>query len=522
MKKFIQTHPIEILFSILFLTIAAILNLQFLEGANINRAITGHDEYLTVREVYSILNPLSWKHFILAIIGGDILYYGRVVFYTDALLAFIPFKIWGLEGMVYAIRMTHSLWLLLGLLILNATFLKNKLYKFLFLFGSFGLYYTLYFIQMPKPEPLQLVFLALFVRAFVKREYQFGLHFIWLGLAFAAKVNALVILPFMFLIPLVQYWNRGIKSNILQGLKAFVAFFTGFFIGMPCLLLSPIQPVYLQTYLKRTFFGAEKSYDEASLTAIDWIKSGLGGSYFGNSWGGFVIVILILAILVFLGLKFLQTKKMSIPLLLLGMGMVLMGFIFVMTKRLWPHYLWTGYILVWLGLLVFLSTQTLQLIKGGILALTVVFFSTSAYAFYSSGLPSYLNHETNASDEIVASQKLYRYLESTYKGKSIGLDGTVWYPYRHFVLSKPYHPFASERPLICETCITWYLDQPMEIWKEDIVIFKKRHPQDYRKSLKSNYTPANWEEIEATFNKETKTNFQLDTIIGNNWVYKRN
>lgn len=521
MKKFIQSHPIEILFSILFLTIAAILNLQFLEGANINRTITGHDEYLTVREVYSILNPLSWKHFILAIIGGDILYYGRVVFYTDAFFAYIPYKIWGIEGMVYAIRMTHSLWLLLGLLILNAAFLKQNLYKFLFLFGSFGLYYTLYFIQMPKPEPLQLVFLALFVRGFVKREYQFGLHFIWLGLAFAAKVNALVIIPFMFLIPVIHYWNKGIKNNFIKSVKGIAYFFTGFFIGIPCLLLSPIQPVYLQTYLKKTIFGAEKSYDDASLTVIDWIRVGLGGSYLGNNWGGFVMVILILILLVFLGLKLLQTNKMSIPFLLLGMGMILMGFIFVMTKRLWPHYLWTGYIFVWLGLLVFLSNQTLQLIKVGILALIVVFFSTSSYAFYTSGLPSYLNHETKAANEIQASNKLYQYIESTYKGKSIGLDGTVWYPYCHFVLSEPYHPFASERPVICETCIKWHPDQPMEIWTEDIVIFNLRHPKNYRKIETNNYTPTNWEEIEARFYNETVTNFQLDTIIGNNWVYKR-
>jgi hypothetical protein len=325
----------------------------------------------------------------------------------------------------------------------------------------------------------------------------------------------------MFLIPIIHYWNKGIKKNIRQSIKGFVSFFTGFFIGMPCLLLSPIQPVYFQTYLKRTFFGAEKSYDDASLTVFDWIRAGLGGSYFGNNWSGFVMIILILVILAFLGLKFLQTKKMNIPLLLLGIGMVFMGFIFVMTKRLWPHYLWTGYIFVWLGLLVFLSTQTLQLIKGGILALIVVFFSTSAFAFYTSGLPSYLNHETKASKEIMASQKLYRYLESTYKGKSIGLDGTVWYPYRHFVLSKPYHPFASKRSVICETCITWYLDQPMEIWKEDVVVFNFRHPQNFRNSKKNNYTPPKWEEIEEKFHKETEMNFQLDTIIGNNWVYKR-
>ena len=110
-----------------------------MEGANINQSIAGHDEYLTVREVYSIINPLSWKHFILAIIGGDIMFYGRVMFYTDALFAYLPFKLFGLDGMVYAIRMTHSLWILISFLILNNLFIKTKWNQFLFLFAHLSL-----------------------------------------------------------------------------------------------------------------------------------------------------------------------------------------------------------------------------------------------------------------------------------------------------------------------------------------------------------------------------------------------
>jgi hypothetical protein len=61
----------------------------------------------------------------------------------------------------------------------------------------------------------------------------------------------------------------------------------------------------------------------------------------------------------------------------------------------------------------------------------------------------------------------------------------------------------------------------MKIWTEDVVIFNLRHPLNYKNSKKNNYTPKNWEEIEERFYKETEENYQLDTVIGNNWVYKR-
>jgi hypothetical protein len=521
MKKFIQSHPIEILFSILFLTLAAILNLQFLDGANINQSITGHDEYLTVQEVYSILSPLSWKHFILAIIGGDIMYYGRVVFYTDALFAYIPYKIWGLEGMVYAIRMTHSIWILVGLLILNTTFLKEKLYKFFFLFGSFGLYYTLYFIQMPKPEPLQLVFLALFLRGFIKREYQFGLSFIWLGLAFATKVNVLVVLPLLFAIPIVQNLKKVLKPLMKQIAKGLAWFLTGFFVGIPCLLLSPIMPIYLKTYLSKTIFGSEKSYDDASLTAIDWIRSGLGGSYLGNNWLGFVFLFVILGLFTLLILRYVQVKKINSNLLLIGIGLVFTLFIAFITKRLWPHYLWTAYIFLWLGLLIFAHSEIKKVLKMGAFGFILLFFSTSAFSFYSTTLPNYIITESKTQKEINISKGLYAYIESEYKNKKIGLDGTVWYPYKYFVAAKPYHPFSSQRPKICNTCITWHPDQPMEIWENEIVVFNQRFPPYYLTEEETNNTPVNWEEILKEFNIQTQTYFQLDTVIGSNRVYKR-
>jgi hypothetical protein len=525
MKKFIQSHPIEILFSILFLTLAAILNLQFLDGANINQSIAGHDEYLTVREVYSILNPLSWKHFILAIIGGDIMYYGRVMFYTDALFAYVPFKIWGLDGMVYAIRMTHSLWILISFLILNNLFIKTKLNQFLFLFGSAGVMYSIYFIQMPKPEPLQLFFIAMFLRGMFKNNYIFDRYYFWLGLALAIKINVLLLLPLLFLLPLFIHKSLGFKENLQKGFKALIWFFVGFFVGIPCLLLTPIQPVYLKTYLHETVFGTTKSYDDSSLGFIKWLESGLGGNYLGSHFLAYVFVFLAFALTIYTAFNYLKNKdKKDLQIVVISaMGLILMLSVMVLTKRLWPHYLWTGFVLIWLSFNIFSELSINGIYKKISIGLLIVFFGFSALSFYTKILPTIFNRY-NSKEMLITrleSAQLYQYLESSFQGKEIGIDGSVFYPYRHFIHSSPYHPFASERPKTASTIIKLFSDQPELIWTCEVVVFKDSYPP-LLNSSKNSLNTAKVKELNSAFEIQTKTNFVLDTIIGKNFIYRKN
>ncbi|MCC6818430.1 MAG: hypothetical protein IT245_06040, partial [Bacteroidia bacterium] len=181
--KIITKYPFEFFFTLAFIILACVLNIQFLDGSNINDSIGGHDEYIAVKEVYSILHPASFKHFFMAIISGNALYYGRVMFYLDAVVAWIPDMIWGVKGMVLAIRMFHSVLIISSLLILAFTFLEKPVLRWLFLVGSCCLYYSLYFVMMPKPEPLQLLFIAWFLFEFKKSNWNFGKHFILIGLA---------------------------------------------------------------------------------------------------------------------------------------------------------------------------------------------------------------------------------------------------------------------------------------------------------------------------------------------------
>ena len=119
------------------------------------------------------------------------------------------------------------------------------------------------------------------------------------------------------------------------------------------------------------------------------------------------------------------------------------------------------------------------------------------------------------------SAQLYKYLESKYKNIEIGIDGSVFYPYRHFIHSSPYHPFASESPRTASTIIKLYADQPELIWTSQVVVFKDSYPP-LLNSSESLYNSAKVKELNSAFENQTKTNFVLDTTIGNNFVYRRN
>ena len=524
LKKIVLNNSIELIFSLIFITVACVINLQFIDGANINRHITGHDEYLTVREVYSIFEPLTFKHFILAIISGDIIYYGRVMFYIDALFSWIPYKIWGLEGMVYSIRTIHSISILIALLILNTTFIKGKIYNFLFLFGCLGLHFTWYFIQMPKPEPFQLLFLAIFLRYYLKNYFNFGAYYIWLGLAFAAKFNIIVLLPVIFLLPLFVHWPLKISIFTKSIFKSFTWFISGFFIGIPCLLLSPLQPMFLKSYILKTFLGSKKIYDNINLTFFDWMKEGLAYSYLNSSMLAYMFLTICFILMGYLVFLLVKSKKVESSLIVLVFGLILTMLIMLTTKRLWPHYLWTGYVFLWLGLISFTNYLSSRWYKNLYLSVIFIFFSVSIFGFFKNSFYAFWNAENNKEEliEKKSGDELYTYIEKKYKGKNIGLDGTVFYPYKYYVLSKLYHPFSSERPIVCETCVSWHGDNPIEIWENnDLVIFNKRNPLKYDSKNKDNYTPNNMSEIIDKFKVETSSNFKLDTIIGPNWLYRK-
>ncbi|MBU6325413.1 MAG: hypothetical protein KJS92_07985 [Bacteroidetes bacterium] len=527
----------ELLFGGIFLLFAFRLNLQFLDGANINHFIAGHDEYLTIREVYSILEPASIKHWFLAVIGGDILYYGRVVFYSDALIAWLPYKIWGISGLVMAVRMARAIWILLALIVLGRTFIRKTGMRVFWYWGAGALLYTLYFTAMPKPEPIQLLFLALFFRGWATEgSPRFGKHYFWLGLAFAAKFNILTTLPFLFALPLLGFSPFKDFGWIKQALRSFAFFMGGFFAGIPCLLLSPVKPIYLQTYLRKTFLGTERYYDNQQLGFSQWMQQGLGQEYLFANWAAYLFLALLIWVIADGTLKALKDRKPDISWVIGITGFILLMSIMFMSKRLWPHYLWTGYILSWFALIRYAAEHWNTGTFRRYSVMPFVFFGCllPAYGFFGGTVPAYLHRADlpEMKQESASADALYEYLNKNYAKANIGVDWSIKYPYSYYLKAFPYQENSTGKGGN-ENRIKWYSDHIEEIWdNNDVVVFRKNYPPALLKRPAVAGAPVSHDSLYRIFIRKTTPTvpatghsntgiFYLDTVIQGNYVFRK-
>ncbi len=442
MKKWlneIKSNPVFYTIVLGALVFSMFNNTFFLDGSNIHREFSAHDEYLTVREVYAILNPLSWKHFIMAVISGSMLYYGRIMYNIDAVVAWIPFLIWGIKGMVYSIRMVHVIFALAGLILLAKTFIKNKIGQILFLSISLLFYFTLYFFTVPKPEPTQLFFLAWFLFLFKKSEYKYGIHFILLGISYGIKFNVLTLLPFLFILPI---WHHGI--DIKSALKSVAWFVTGIFVAIPCLILSPIKPKFFETYIADTF-GSAKHYDDvASVGFTDWFHP-IWTEYYNGGIGFALLFILLLVLVLFHSKEFIKKSLANNDTLVpIFIGLFLILPVFITTKRLWPHYLWTGQLFLLLGVCAWNPARK-----------RFYFFQTATLAFLLLGVfmadykftKGLFSRESEKRDEKKWALNSIDYIYAKMGKATILSDVSVYYPFAEFLKTRRFHPFAGPYPV---------------------------------------------------------------------------
>jgi hypothetical protein len=516
MKTDLKKYLPELIFAIPFIALSVVLNSQFLDGSNINTIIAGHDEYIAVKEIYSILEPASLKHWFMAIISGNALYYGRILFYFDALIAAIPYWLFGIKGMVFTVRLLHASILLLAVIVLSRTFLEKSFHRLLFLIGSSALYYSLYFVMMPKPEPHQLLCLAWFLNRFKKNDWHFTWHFIFLGIAYGLKFNILLLLPLFFIVPLLKVGFNNSRTILLPGIKAFGFFIIGILIAVPCLILTPIKPVFLKAYLHETFGGTEKLYDNASLGVYDWLTQGLGGAYLGWTVMAVPFVLFVTYQIVISVKRDLKQKNYAISIVLLS-GAILTAVIMLKTKRLWPHYLWTGYVLMLLGTIASVSRSEGKRIKTFQWTFLSIFLGVSFYFFLVRELPLFLNlsNRNEISTAHQWSQQAINYVKKKYPSCRVGTDGSVLYPFEDFVGVDLYHPFAGKLEDRAKTRFYWYTDFPEKIWEENnqVLIFYKRNPKTMY-IMHPNVYVGRHDELYQLYLKNVGVNYELDTSFG--------
>jgi len=406
-----------------FVVIAAFINSVGLVGYHGgSNPFAAFDELYSVGEVYHILNAQGIKSFILSIIAGNGYIYGRFIYICDALLAFIPYHLFGLKGLVFSIRMAHAIYLIIGFHLINR-FINTevglaRLFT-LVLFFSFPV--TTYFVGMPKPEPMQFLLIGLF---FNYRKHTWS--WLLLGLALGSKISIAFACIFLVGLLLYQIYKKTLSFKKLLSISAYGL--AGLFIALPSIPIGIFNP-HFRKGLINIVSTASKPYDDPSITISDWIIK-LFDYYYTLPFAiSFILVSLILVSAIW------TAKMKSNYRVYLIFAYLCIIPIMLFTKRLWGHYLFLGLALMlpfvfhWL-----LSQHLFKKYKIAIAATILLLFSLNLKPVYDN-VRSAIERNSSASYKEGKKTTLdaLAYCYRTYPTKSTGIDIKLYYQFEWFI-----------------------------------------------------------------------------------------
>ena len=121
------------------------------------------DEQSLYVGVEKILSSENIQSFLFSVFDGNAHHYGRVFWNINAIIGFFPEHFFGSPGLIFSGRTSGVLFLSLSFFFLSITFLKKWFFRLLTFFVLINAPFSSYFMTMPKPEPVQMFFLALFL-----------------------------------------------------------------------------------------------------------------------------------------------------------------------------------------------------------------------------------------------------------------------------------------------------------------------------------------------------------------------
>jgi hypothetical protein len=202
------------------------------------------DEQITFYPVAKILNPSGLDEFLWLISDGADYRYGRILWNAIALIAAIPAELFGIAGQIVAARELGTVLLLSSYVLLVFGFIKTPSLRFFALLILILLPYNSYYMSMPKPEPLMVFTISLFLYLNSKNFFSPGSpSWILVGIAFGAKIS--FIIPAMILFLASAIHGHLTKKYALSSYLASILFILlGFVIANPYFL----QPVFFLSY----------------------------------------------------------------------------------------------------------------------------------------------------------------------------------------------------------------------------------------------------------------------------------
>jgi len=415
LNRFKSIVPIFLCLSFLFV----FFYLTFIANSDLSlgRFALDMDERITFDGVRNILHPNGIIEFMKSIIFGD-QRYGRSLWISLSIFSYAPERLCGEHCQIIASRMCQVFLIFSVWLIFAFGILRNWYTRLLLAILIMSMPYSDYYFSTPKPEPLQLFFLAIFCFFYFKAKLAFGRFWIFAGLAFGTKISTLPVLFVLGMFSLFASYKLGMHDNTRRSiLNSFFSFLTGLAIAVPILIIpsflivgyyffckkiinklnihlyfilsikaffiifiSFLSKNFLKVWLASTFFNMSHGSDQKHINFFSWI------SYYFEKWlvADYVINILFfILICIFLFLfaaHFLNSKKRNFsPNYLAGFSILLSGLvlnfsIFMGVHRLWGFYLYPGSILFFSGLIILIDILINEKLHKSMVTLSLIIY----------------------------------------------------------------------------------------------------------------------------------------------------
>tara|TARA_B100001250_G_scaffold374783_1_gene361841 strand:- start:668 stop:2434 length:1767 start_codon:yes stop_codon:yes gene_type:complete len=378
--------------------ITGIANFDLIEG----RFVLFMDEGILFDGIKRMFNHDGIKQLFFLIIDGGDNRYGKLFWNINALIALIPQILFGEQGLIFTLRMSSVFFLTSSFIIFSITFTKNWFFRIITLVSLLNLPFTSYYMSMPKPEPLQLFFLSLFL--YFYKYYNCNnskVFWVLLGIAYGIKIS---ILPLLLIVIFLDIFYKSKKNSVieLQSKMLAIFFYIGFglviavpmlfvhfiislfiywiltkivykqflyinyFLTFLIIILNPIISYFIYIYfhyktgfykwINATFLNIGHNADDSSISFWNWIY------YFFHEWLSSSVIINIClitlsALLFFIALYIYSDKLKNSMfdiycslLLILGSNITLC-LIFLGTNRLYGVYIFPFFLLILIGLI---------------------------------------------------------------------------------------------------------------------------------------------------------------------------
>ena len=291
--------------------------------------------------------------------------YGRTMHYLSFAASGIGEALAGEQGRIVANRMAFALVLGGAIWLLSLTFLKTPLARMLGLVAGLAVPFSSYYATMPKPDPLMIAFLAIYLWTWKRNGHGLGISLVWLGLAFGAKIAAIPAVVVLVTLSWLQIWLEGRTLTRAETRKGYLAFGIGWLVSVPAVVVS--FPNGFITYIGSTWLNRGHETDVDSISLLDWLALLQDTAFFGPGPLTFLVIGAFAALVLAAGwiaggrpgwrtasrvhAARLARSEMFLPVAGALSGAALLGSIMVSTDRLWQFYLFPGTLLVTFGAL---------------------------------------------------------------------------------------------------------------------------------------------------------------------------